>query len=328
MEIYVNYLAIEVTRRCNMKCNHCLRGDAQNLDISTAVLSGIAKHIHPASVIFTGGEPSLNVPAIKRYFELAERYDTMPAAFYVATNGATSKEQMRDLALTLPEAYSKMEEPDMCEVDVSVDMFHEAFRDNDNAKILRGLSFLGRGKKHSVEDDDLSWLLNTGRANKNGIGVRAPEVLRTDMDELVTDYSTEYNSIAFDTLYIAANGNVVDGCDSSYEDIVLSRASRRQSYDYVEKRQRFQILDMVNKVSFILELYPRTKEIYVITVLTQDREAINKKRNTVVIKILPAVEREDVVESKVVYYDYDLRIRAFKKLYEQVMDASCLPCED
>lgn len=44
MEIYVNYLAIEVTRRCNMKCNHCLRGDAQNLDISTAVLSGIAKH--------------------------------------------------------------------------------------------------------------------------------------------------------------------------------------------------------------------------------------------------------------------------------------------
>lgn len=60
MEIYVNYLAIEVTRRCNMKCEHCLRGDAQNLDISTAVLSGIAKHIHPASVIFTGGEPSLN----------------------------------------------------------------------------------------------------------------------------------------------------------------------------------------------------------------------------------------------------------------------------
>lgn len=95
MEIYVNYLAIEVTRRCNMKCEHCLRGDAQNLDISTAVLSGIAKHIHPASVIFTGGEPSLNVPAIKRYFELAERYDTMPAAFYVATNGATSKEQYR-----------------------------------------------------------------------------------------------------------------------------------------------------------------------------------------------------------------------------------------
>lgn len=106
MEIYVNYLAIEVTRRCNMKCNHCLRGDAQNLDISTAVLSGIAKHIHPASVIFTGGEPSLNVPAIKRYFELAERYDTMPAAFYVATNGATSKEQMRDLALTLLESYA------------------------------------------------------------------------------------------------------------------------------------------------------------------------------------------------------------------------------
>ena len=188
MEIHVEFLVIEVTRRCNMKCEHCLRGDAQNLDISTATLSEIAKHIYPSSVTFTGGEPSLNVPAIKRYFELAERYGTMPNSFYVATNGAASKEQMRDLALTLLESYAKMEEQDMCEVDVSVDMFHEAFRDNDNAKILSGLSFFGQGKQHSVKDDDLNWLLNTGRANKNGIGVRAPEVLRTDMDELVTDY--------------------------------------------------------------------------------------------------------------------------------------------
>lgn len=107
MEIYVESLVIEVTRRCNMRCEHCLRGDAQNLDISTATLSEIAKHIYPGSVTFTGGEPSLNVPAIKRYFELAERYGTMPNFFYVATNGAASKEQMRDLALTLLEAYSR-----------------------------------------------------------------------------------------------------------------------------------------------------------------------------------------------------------------------------
>jgi len=26
-------LAIETTRRCNMKCAHCFRGDAQNVDI-------------------------------------------------------------------------------------------------------------------------------------------------------------------------------------------------------------------------------------------------------------------------------------------------------
>lgn len=247
MEIHVEFLVIEVTRRCNMKCEHCLRGDVQNLDISTATLSEIAKHIYPSSVTFTGGEPSLNVPAIKRYFELAERYGTMPNSFYVATNGAASKEQMRDLALTLLEAYPKMEEPDMCEVDISEDMFHEAFRDNDNATILRGLSFLGQGKKHSVEDDDLNWLLNTGRANENGIGVSAPEVLRTDMDELVTDYSTEYDSISFDTLYIAANGNVVDGCDSSYEDIddeenVICKVSQLQkkAEDYV-KNADFQI---------------------------------------------------------------------------------------
>lgn len=28
---YASDVAIEVTRRCNMKCAHCLRGDAQNI---------------------------------------------------------------------------------------------------------------------------------------------------------------------------------------------------------------------------------------------------------------------------------------------------------
>lgn len=31
---YVSSLIIEITRRCNMACEHCLRGNAQNLDIT------------------------------------------------------------------------------------------------------------------------------------------------------------------------------------------------------------------------------------------------------------------------------------------------------
>lgn len=49
--------AIEVTRRCNMCCDHCLRGMAQNLDII----------VLPDHVFFTGGEPFLNVKAINSY---------------------------------------------------------------------------------------------------------------------------------------------------------------------------------------------------------------------------------------------------------------------
>ena len=32
-KVIFNTVIIEVTRRCNMSCPHCLRGDAQNVDM-------------------------------------------------------------------------------------------------------------------------------------------------------------------------------------------------------------------------------------------------------------------------------------------------------
>lgn len=218
MEIQTDTLCIEVTRRCNMRCQHCLRGDAQDLDISESVLEEVAKTICPSVVVFTGGEPSLNVPAIERYFQLAEQYEHLPLAFYVATNGATSKEQMSELALALLRAYPKMDDQECCEVNVSGDIFHEEFKKEDCSAILEGLSFFDdKGKKHSLENDSMDWLLNTGRAAENGLGHRAGGPFFTDMDKLVTNIFQ--NNVCFDMLYIAANGNVVSDCDGSYEDI-------------------------------------------------------------------------------------------------------------
>ena len=61
-------LFIEVTRRCNMSCKHCLRGDAQNLDIkleSIDLFLSKLKNKCFKRILFTGGEPSLNVEAIE-----------------------------------------------------------------------------------------------------------------------------------------------------------------------------------------------------------------------------------------------------------------------
>ena len=49
IDISVNSLVIEVTRRCNMRCNHCIRGDAQNCDISIESIKKIAQTINPAA---------------------------------------------------------------------------------------------------------------------------------------------------------------------------------------------------------------------------------------------------------------------------------------
>ena len=64
----VDQLTLEVTRRCNMNCAHCLRGDAQCLDMSKEVVDKVLQDIDYISFLFfTGGEPSLNIP-IMDYF--------------------------------------------------------------------------------------------------------------------------------------------------------------------------------------------------------------------------------------------------------------------
>ena len=35
----------EVTRRCNLSCEHCLRGDAQNLDMTKETVDKVLDHI-------------------------------------------------------------------------------------------------------------------------------------------------------------------------------------------------------------------------------------------------------------------------------------------
>lgn len=40
MELCLESLVVEITRRCNMKCPHCLRGNAQRVDIGFFSSSG------------------------------------------------------------------------------------------------------------------------------------------------------------------------------------------------------------------------------------------------------------------------------------------------
>lgn len=53
-------LEIELTRRCNLKCAHCARGDAQNIDIGYNVLDNLFDRTRTIqNLSFIGGEPFL-----------------------------------------------------------------------------------------------------------------------------------------------------------------------------------------------------------------------------------------------------------------------------
>lgn len=90
MNVCVNDIAIEVTRRCNMACKHCLHGEAENLDISHKTIDNILTPLIGQSIggiTFTGGEPSLNVDAIQHTLDFCKKNNISVSSFYVVTNG-------------------------------------------------------------------------------------------------------------------------------------------------------------------------------------------------------------------------------------------------
>lgn len=63
MGIILDNLAIETTRRCNLKCDHCMRGVSQNIDLTPEIVDYILENDEIKRInfiCFSGGEPTLN----------------------------------------------------------------------------------------------------------------------------------------------------------------------------------------------------------------------------------------------------------------------------
>lgn len=66
----LNQLDIQVTRKCNLYCNHCICGDSQDMEIPFEAIDRILDCVEEIDTLFfTGGEPLLNIPAIEYTIE-------------------------------------------------------------------------------------------------------------------------------------------------------------------------------------------------------------------------------------------------------------------
>ena len=93
MDINLSYLIVEGTRRCNMKCPHCLRGAAQRVDMDTRIANIVTRQLNSIFCItFTGGEPSLNSEIIKEFQYGFMFNDCSIGRFWVTTNARFYKE--------------------------------------------------------------------------------------------------------------------------------------------------------------------------------------------------------------------------------------------
>lgn len=70
---------IELTRRCNMACRHCLRGDAQDRTISTEIIDKIIADTQNCITLYiAGGEPLLEPDRLKYLLDqVSKNWDTI-----------------------------------------------------------------------------------------------------------------------------------------------------------------------------------------------------------------------------------------------------------
>lgn len=58
----LNELILEITRKCNAHCDHCLRGNAQNIDMDDSIIDKALEGVDSIiNVVFTGGNHHLRL---------------------------------------------------------------------------------------------------------------------------------------------------------------------------------------------------------------------------------------------------------------------------
>lgn len=212
-KLIANNVIIEVTRKCNLCCPHCLRGEAQRKNIKSEYITAFLKQFKQiSSLTFTGGEPFLNIEAMEYTLKELKRLKIDVNLFYIVTNG--TKPSITDRALRLMfELWLYQSEKDtenFSMVQLSNDQWHNV-DEIERQQVIDTLSaFSFFSLRHELKYESI---ISEGRA-ESWCG-----------RELIKTKAFEYFEYCFDgdienlneDIYLNANGYILNNCDLSYE---------------------------------------------------------------------------------------------------------------
>jgi len=202
-KLSINNATIELTRRCNMQCRHCLRGPAQNVDISTEYLeSFFSKVSYISGLCLTGGEPSLVPEKIREVIRIAKKYDVDIGSFDLTVNG---KRVSDDFLVSMIELYNYCSDNETSMLMLSTDYYHERITE-ENLNKLGVFKFFQKRMPYN----DKTELINDGYAEINGIGRREDKIYGYEME-------IDDNHISEGNVYLNCKGNIIPTCDMGYE---------------------------------------------------------------------------------------------------------------
>ena len=229
-KLTVDTLVFEVTRRCNMSCKHCLRGESENLEITREIIDKTLDNIEVVNnITFSGGEPVLNLDAIAYTLEACKERNIPVYGFYIVTNGKflpdeflqimnewffytvecniSTSQNEEVLASTIGREMTFFMEEYFSGVALSADKYHDKIPFKNILK-LQSLGYYHPNDKKLADSDTL---INMGRAEKL-TGVKKVELSEYRKNAICLTSETEA-----DLLYVNAKGDVLGCCDLSYE---------------------------------------------------------------------------------------------------------------
>lgn len=116
MHILTPMIGIEVSRKCNLDCTHCMRGESENLSIDREVLNKFFDEVKSANkLVISGGEPFMCYDEIKDLVEIIELKNVLISKVIIVTNGTIYDEKIYKL---LKEHFSNIS------INISLDDYH------------------------------------------------------------------------------------------------------------------------------------------------------------------------------------------------------------
>lgn len=231
-------LMLEITRKCNLKCEHCCRGNAQNknMDCST-VYNAISKAEGITTLSLTGGEPSLYPKGIRDAGDAIRYGNTEVSQMFMVTNAKRVTQEFLSALSHLNGALC--DDPEFANIDVSGDQYHPRPSKNGIRK-LEEWTMENAGKYINPEDalgrrGNIHSCIGMGRAYWNGLGCR---------EEVLYPYRIEANYIEGD-FYVAFNGDVYPSCNLSFHWMKQFRDRwcmgnvNEESWNYEEASERY-----------------------------------------------------------------------------------------
>lgn len=141
-------LAIEVTRRCNMQCSHCMRGSAENHTISKEVVDRLFDEVSVvARLLLTGGEPFLEPEMMDYIFDAIIKRKIPIEKISVVTNGTIRDKRIAEsfnkigkyVADNWSKTLTKKQIRQIVTISISNDSYHMKEDIMETLKFYRGL---------------------------------------------------------------------------------------------------------------------------------------------------------------------------------------------